>query len=570
MYEYLKEFSMKKEKKTKIFKLTNVTFLFSLIGLFFTLTLIFMCTTPMIQRGGDYPESIPVIPCRSSYCGTGEFSEKISTTYLKGCFNTEEYARIYENPFLNPISHPLSTFSIDVDTASYTNVRRFLHKGKFPPEDAIRVEELINYFNYKYPQPTDNHPFSIVVETAECPWRFSHKLVHIGLQGKNMQKSVLPANNLVFLIDVSGSMDDPNKLPLVKSTFKLLVNQLRKEDRVAIVVYAGAAGLVLQSTPGDQKEKILTALDSLKAGGSTAGGAGIKLAYKVALDNFIKHGNNRLILATDGDFNIGISSTSELVRMIEEKRNHGVFLTVLGFGSGNLKDHRMESLADKGNGNYLYIDNILEAKKAFVDELQSTLFTVAKDVKIQVEFNPAKVKEYKLIGYENRLMDKKDFKDDPKDAGDMGAGHSVTALYEIVPTGSEENNAGGDDELRYQKSQIKPEAFKCKEILTLKVRYKEPGSEKSKLVIRPEIEDYVSLRESSENFRFSAAVAEFGLRLRDVSLRDVPTYKRIIQMAKTAKGKDDYGYRAEFIRLVETCQAMTEKEHLKVIKPALL
>lgn len=330
-------------------------------------------------------------------------------------FNTEEYDRIYENRFLLSLSNPLSTFSIDVDTASYSNVRRYLKDNQLPPKDAVRIEEMINYFDYDYKIPTGKHPFSINTELAICPWNKKHQIVQIGIQGKEIKD--IPPSNLVFLLDVSGSMRSGNKLPLLKDSFKLLVKRLTKKDRVAIVVYAGAAGMILESTPGDQKAEILNSIDRLRAGGSTAGGAGIKLAYKIAMQNFINKGNNRIILATDGDFNVGISSTSELIRLIEEKRDKGVFLTVLGFGSGNYKGSRMESLADKGNGNYYYIDSILEGKKVFVDEMRSTLFTIAKDVKIQVEFNPAKIKAYRLIGYENRKLKKEDFADDKKDAG---------------------------------------------------------------------------------------------------------------------------------------------------------
>lgn len=428
-------------------------------------------------------------------------------------FSTEEYDRIYENAYKDALSNPLSTFSIDVDTASYANMRRFLKTSRLPPKDAVRIEELINYFHYDYPLPTGKHPFSIVTEKAECPWNTGHRLVHIGLQGKKLADKELPPSNLVFLIDVSGSMGSPEKLPLLKSAFKLLVKELSAEDSVALVVYAGAAGLVLPSTAGDRKETLGIAIDQLRSGGSTAGGAGIQLAYKVAAENFIKGGNNRIILATDGDFNIGMSSTGDLVRMIEEKRKQGIFMTILGFGMGNYKDSRMEQLADKGNGNYYYIDGLLEAKKVFVDDMRGTLFTIAKDVKIQVEFNPAKVKAYRLIGYENRLLNKEDFADDTKDAGELGSGHTVTALYEIIPYGSKEE-IPGVDELKYQETKISPEAFKSKELMTVKLRYKAPDGDTSQLITQPLLESNTSVAKASENFRFSAAVAAFGMILR--------------------------------------------------------
>ncbi|MCK4825883.1 VWA domain-containing protein, partial [bacterium] len=356
----------------------------------------------------------------------------------------EEYDRIYENRYLDALNNPLSTFSIDVDTASYSNIRRFIKNNQFPLKDAVGIEEMINYFSYDYLLPKKKYPFSINTEISSCPWNQAHHLVHIGLQGKKLETKQLPPSNLVFLLDVSGSMQSPSKLPLLQTAFKLLVRELGENDRVSIVVYAGAAGLVLPSTSTRQKDKIIEAIDKLRAGGSTAGGAGIKLAYKVAEDNFIENGNNRIILATDGDFNIGISSTSALVRFVEEKRKKGIFLTTLGFGMGNYKDGRMEQLADKGNGNYYYIDNLLEAKKVFIDDMRGTLFTIAKDVKIQIEFNPAKVKAYRLIGYENRMLKKEDFADDTKDAGELGAGHTVTALYEIIPYGSKEEIPGID------------------------------------------------------------------------------------------------------------------------------
>lgn len=465
-------------------------------------------------------------------------------------FNTEAYNSITENDFKNALLNPLSTFSIDVDAASYANVRRFITNGQNPPADAVRIEEMINYFNYDYPQPKDEHPFSITTEMSTTPWNSKTKLVHIGLQGKNIDMSEIPTSNLVFLVDVSGSMEAANKLPLLKKSFNLLVDNLRENDRVAIVVYAGAAGLVLPSTSGSDKAKILEALNNLSAGGSTAGGAGIKLAYKVAQENFIKDGNNRIILATDGDFNIGASSDGEMTKLIEEKRKSGVYLTCLGFGMGNYKDSKMETLADKGNGNYAYIDNILEAKKVLVTEMGGTLFTIAKDVKLQLEFNPNKVESYKLIGYENRLLNAEDFNDDTKDAGELGAGHTVTALYEIVLKG--EGTAPSVDPLRYQKlTELAPKTAPSEELLTVKFRYKKPNEETSKLIVNHLTDHSVSLAKTSNNFRFSAAVAEFGLLLRNSKHKANANYKQVVELAKASKGTDEHGYRAEFIRLVE-------------------
>jgi len=470
-------------------------------------------------------------------------------------WNTEEYDRIYENSFLLALDNPLSTFSIDVDTASYSNIRRFINSNQFPYKDAVRIEEMINYFSYDYPLPRDNHPFSIYTEISTCPWNDAHRLIHIGLQGRKLESRELPPSNLVFLLDVSGSMSPASKLPLLQQAFKLLVKELGANDRISIVVYAGAAGLVLPSTEATNKDAIIGAIDRLNAGGSTAGGAGIKLAYKVAEENFIQEGNNRIILATDGDFNVGVSSTSELVRMIEDYRKKGIFLTILGFGMGNYKDGRMEQLADKGNGNYYYIDNLMEAKKVFVNDMRGTLFTIAKDVKLQIEFNPAKVKAYRLIGYENRLLNKEDFADDTKDAGELGAGHTVTALYEIIPYGSEEEIPGVED-LKYQDNRISPKAFKSKEIMTLKLRYKKPDGKKSKLIVHPLKDRDISLARTSESFKFSAAVAAFGMLLHDSEFKGDSTYKSVLNLARDGKGKDAFGYRSEFIQLVAKCSLL--------------
>ncbi|HEY9808542.1 MAG TPA: von Willebrand factor type A domain-containing protein [Halomicronema sp.] len=473
-------------------------------------------------------------------------------------FNREGYSIINENAFQRPINNPLSTFSIDVDTASYSNIRRFINNSQRPPKDAVRIEELINYFSYNYPQPEDDKPFAITTEMAPAPWNIKHKLVKIGLQGKDISTENLPPSNLVFLLDVSGSMDEPNKLPLVKSSLRLLVNELREEDRVTIVVYAGAAGVVLNPTSGNQKEKILAAIDKLQAGGSTAGGEGIKLAYKLAEENFIESGNNRVILATDGDFNVGVSSDAELVRLIEDKRNSGVFLSVLGFGTGNYQDAKMEQLANKGNGNYAYLDSVLEAKKVLVKEIGATLLTIAKDVKIQVEFNPAKVQAYRLIGYENRVLQAEDFNDDKKDAGELGAGHSVTAIYEIIPVGVESSVKLPDvDPLRYQQSNVEPTS-QGNELMQVKLRYKAPNETISQLISQPVMDEDSSLTWASSNFKFSAAVAGFGMILRESEYKGSANFEQVLQLATEAKGDDPEGYRGEFIRLVEKCRLLPD------------
>lgn len=467
---------------------------------------------------------------------------------------TEEYNEFAANRFLLAWDEPLSTFSIDVDNAAYSNVRRFINQGTLPPVDAIRTEEFLNYFAYDYPAPRGEDPVSITTEVSNAPWNTQHKLVHIGIKAKEIATENLPASNLVFLIDVSGSMDFSNKLPLLKSSLKLLVKQLRPQDRVAIVTYANQTKEVLTSTPGSNKAQILAAIDGLYASGGTAGGDGIQRAYRVAENNFIKGGNNRIILATDGDFNIGISSPKELEKMIETKRATGIYLTVLGFGMGNYKDNRMQVLAEKGNGNHAYIDNLTEAKKVLVNEFGGTLFTVAKDVKIQVEFNPAKVQAYRLIGYESRLLEAKDFNDDTKDAGEMGAGHSVTALYEIIPVGIKSNFAPNIDPLKYQKTgkDEKQTLTDSPELLTVKLRYKQPNSHKSSKMEVAVIDKDTPLKKSSENFRFSAAVAGFGMLLQNSDYKNDFTFDNVIDLAKQATNYDPEGYRKEFIRLVES------------------
>ncbi len=470
--------------------------------------------------------------------------------------NTEEYNSLIENVFQETKNNALTTFSIDVDRAGYSTIRRMLNDGIMPPKDAIRIEEMVNYFDYEYPQPIVNQPVTINSELSDSPWNKGLKLLQIGLQAKKISTENLPASNLVFLIDVSGSMDSPDRLPLVKQALYLLIDQLRPQDKVAMVVYAGAAGVVLPSTSGSEKSKLKRALEKFQAGGSTAGGEGIRLAYKIAAENLIKGGNNRVILASDGDFNVGVSSEAELKKLIENKRESGVFLSILGFGMGNYKDNKMETLADKGNGNYAYIDNLQEAQKVFVHEFGGTLFTVAKDVKLQLEFNPKFVKAYRLIGYENRMLRNEDFNDDKKDAGEMGSGHTVTALYEIVPVGVESDYLKNIDALKYQKAPELSNLASSKEILTIKLRYKSPDENKSKLIEKSVIDQHTVFEKTSENFRFSAAVAEFGLLLRQSEFKGKANYDQVINLAKAAKTQDEEGYRAEFIKLVKTAKLL--------------
>ena len=481
-------------------------------------------------------------------------------------FNTEEYDAIDESGFVSVTSAPLSTFSIDVDTASYANVRRFLRDGVLPPADAVRIEELINYFDYDYPRPAADEPFSIVTEIADCPWAPTHQLVHIGLQSMPVETADLPPNNLVFLLDVSGSMSNFDKLPLLKKAFALLVEQLRPQDQVSIVVYAGAAGMVLPPTPGSQKARILETLSRLEAGGSTAGGAGITLAYSLAREHYIEAGTNRVILATDGDFNVGVSSDGALVDLIEREREAGVFLTVLGFGTGNLQDSKMEQLADHGNGNYAYIDDLLEARRVFVEQMGATLLTVAKDVKLQVEFNPVQVKAYRLLGYENRRLRDEEFNDDARDAGDLGAGHSVTALYEVIPAGSDEP-VPGVDPLRYQQTALRADVA-ASEVLTVKLRYKRPEESESRLFARALLTPGADAREPSDNFRFAAAVAEFGLLLRNSRYMGDTDYDLAYERARDALGDDEDGRRSELLSLIRTADVLTSVPHVvDVVQP---
>lgn len=497
------------------------------------------------------PPAPPAPPAPQGMQGIQGMQGTQGTPGAHGQWNTEEYDHIQENPFLAVGRNPLSTFSIDVDPASYSNVRRFIRDGAAPPRDAVRIEEMVNYFPYAYADPTGPHPFAVVTEVGAAPWNPRHQLVHVGIQGRRMGMEELPPSNLVFLVDVSGSMHSPDKLPLVQASLRLLVDELSARDRVAIVVYAGSAGLVLDATPGDRRETLLDAIDRLQAGGSTAGGEGIRLAYDVARRNHMPGGNNRVILATDGDFNVGTSSQGELVQLIEEKRGQGTFLTVLGYGRGNLADARMEQLADHGNGNYAYIDGLHEARKVLVQEMGGTLFTIAKDVKLQVEFNPAQVYAYRLIGYENRLLRDEDFADDRKDAGELGAGHSVTALYEVVPVGAQSDVRVGDaGPLRYQRPAAEPVVAFRGELMNVSLRYKQPEGDESVLLSHAVRPPPARVRLSAD-FRFAAAVAQFGMLLRDSEHRGRSSVDGVLSLARGALGNDRGGYRAGFVRMVQ-------------------
>lgn len=470
--------------------------------------------------------------------------------------NTEDYTHIADNPFMTVATAPLSTFSADVDTASYANVRRFLRDGSLPPKDAVRIEELMNYFRYNDATPTGKDPFAVSTELAVSPWNAQYKLLRIGLRAPAIADAQVPARNLVFLLDVSGSMNDPRKLPLLKQAMNLLVEQMRPQDRIAITVYAGASGVALPSTTGDRKDVIRNAVALLEAGGSTNGAAGITLAYELAQKNFIKGGINRVILATDGDFNVGPSSEGELVRMIEAKRENGVFLTVLGFGMGNIKDGKLEKLADHGNGNYAYIDTIEEARKVLVKEAGATLVTVAKDVKLQVEFNPTAVAGYRLVGYENRMLRDQDFNDDKKDAGDIGAGHTVTALYEIIPAGVAVPGVKVDA-LKYQPSAKAVAVIAGDEMLTVKLRYKRPADSTSQLMSRVVKTASLPFANASENLRWSAAVASFGMLLRGSPHVGSIGWNDVTRIASAAKGKDTEGYRSEFLLMVARASTLS-------------
>ncbi|CAD7797589.1 Alpha-agarase [Chryseobacterium aquaeductus] len=487
------------------------------------------------------------------------YSKKITTIKgkkgVKPISDTdEEYNSLVENSFELAKNQSVSTFSIDVDNASYSNVRRMINYGSAVDKDAVRVEEMMNYFKYDYPQPENKQPFSINTEYNDAPWNADHKLLKIGLQGKNVAMENLPNSNIIFLIDVSGSMSDQNKLPLLKSSFKVLLDQLRPQDKVGIVVYAGSAGTVLEPTSAKEKETILKALDQLQAGGSTAGGAGIELAYKLAQENFIKGGNNRVVLATDGDFNVGVSSEKGLESLIEEKRKTGIFLTCLGYGMGNYKDNRLETLADKGNGNYACIDNLQEANKFLGREFAGSMYTIAKDVKIQIEFNPKFVKSYRLIGYENRKLRNEDFTDDKIDAGELGSGHTVTALYEIIPVYVNSSFAPKDGKLKYSTTSTTQDFGD--ELATIKFRYKKPDGDKSTEMTKIVKNSEESLADASADYKFVSSVAWFGLVLRESKLIKLKDLNKIGDLAKQGKSNDEEGYRSEFIRLVESYKAI--------------
>lgn len=493
------------------------------------------------------------------------FSGQVSSLYIRGTAympnqNQESYRKVKENKFINPLKEPLSTFAADVDAASYSNVRRFINSGSLPDKDAVRVEEMINYFQYKVAGPNSGEPVNIVTELTKAPWNTAHQLMRVTLKAKDMPTAKLKASNLVFLIDVSGSMMGPGRLPLVKASMKMLVDQLRDIDHVAIVTYAGSAGVKLESTPGDEKMKIKSAIEELEAGGSTAGAAGIKKAYEIAKQQYIKGGNNRIILASDGDFNVGEHSDESMEELIAKESKSAIFLTVLGYGMGNLKDSKMEILADKGHGNYAYIDNISEARKAMVTEFGGTLFTVAKDVKIQVEFNPSYVQAYRLVGYENRMLEAEDFNNDQKMGGDMGVGHVVTALYEIVPIGVESGMVGTVDPLKYQQHANPATGRRNAELATVKFRYKEPEGEKSKLQQKVVGTAVTELNNVSEDLRFATAVAELGLLLRDSDFKQKANFDQLIVRAKASKGKDEEGYRAEFIRMAENARDLSRSK----------
>jgi Ca-activated chloride channel family protein len=478
-----------------------------------------------------------------------------------GEFHTEAYDRIQDNPFLAAAQSPLSTFSVDVDTASYANVRRFLVQRQLPPKDAVRIEELVNYFRYDYPEPRGETPFSVTTEVAPCPWRPEYRLVLIGLRGRSLEQHALPPRRLTFLLDVSGSMAPPDKLPLLKRAMALLVEGLREQDQIAIVVYAGRSELVLPPTSGDRQAEIRAALGSLEAGGSTAGGAGIELAYRVAAEMYEPGAINRVLLATDGDFNVGVTSAGELSRLVEEKRRSGVFLSLLGFGQGNLKDATMEMLADRGNGNYSYIDSVAEARKVLVSEAGATLVTIAKDVKIQVEWNPRRVAGYRLVGYENRMLRAEDFADDRKDAGEIGAGHTVTALYEVVPAGLPLERPGMEP-LKYQQPPPLSPAARSGELMTVKLRYKEPAGEASRLVSTT-VGPAQETAHGSERLRFAAAVAAFGMLLRESEHRGRADWPMVLELAREARGSDASGYRAEFLELAKRAAELSAPRHAR-------
>ena len=513
------------------------------------------------------PPAMPKLAMQSYGYSAGDAPRSEPPSRYRDDFNTATYDKVEENPFLPAASNPLSTFSIDVDTASYANVRRFINAGSLPPKDAVRVEEMINYFTYDYEEPEGDKPFSIDLDSTACPWEPTHRLLRIGLKGREVANEKRPASNLVFLLDVSGSMMPSERLPLVKQAMRLLVDKLTENDRVAIVIYAGGSGLALKSTAGNEKEKILRALEELQAGGSTNGAEGIELAYKVAADNFIKGGVNRVILATDGDFNIGVTNQGDLIRLIEAKAKTGVFLSVLGVGTDNLKDSTMQKLADKGNGNYAYLDSVDEARKVLVQQINGTLMTIAKDVKIQVEFNPARVASYRLIGYEKRLLRKEDFNNDKVDAGEIGAGHTVTALYEVVPAGAGATDPAASvppvDPLKYQPPSA-PATAKTEtnspEMVTVKLRHKKPDGDVSELTEKSFTDNGSKFENAAPDLKFAAAVAEFGMLLRDSQYKGKGTFGAVIEWAQEGKGRDAAGYRAGFLEMARKAQTLKPRE----------
>lgn len=521
-----------------------------------------------IQNKGSHDEEVSIRGSRANE--TVYFIDGVRVTgniipeNQHGSGNTESYAPIQENKFVNVQDESLSTFALDVDRASYSNVRRFINGGQLPPADAVRIEEMINYFVYDYPQPKGNDILGVTTHMTECPWNQGLKLLHVGVQSKKVDVKNLPPSNLVFLIDVSGSMAMPEKLPLVIASLKVLVNQLRPEDKVAIDTYAGSAGVALPSTFASEKQKIIDVLDGLQSGGSTAGAQGIITAYQIALDNFIPKGNNRVILATDGDFNVGLSDNRGLEKLIEEKRNSGVFLSVLGYGMGNYKDDKMQILADKGNGNHAYIDDMTEAVKVLGDEFGGTMFTLAKDVKFQIEFNPDKVRHFRLVGYENRMLEKEDFNNDAKDGGELGMGHQMTAIYELV-LAEDQNGLLSVDPLKYRENP-KPKNKKqyADEWATIKFRYKDPDSSKSKKWEQVISGPVKPLDDLFEDVRFSVAVTYAGMLLRGISTLDSKSYEEMILLAASSKGKDADGYRAEFVRLMKTASELAQFKELVI------
>ncbi len=541
--------------------------IFQLLALGFSATFIFSCQNATVDKA-LYLEEVPNARAmdQKALSKVETVTEGANYTYQVSPepiqnekLNTEEYDKINENTFKGVAQTPVSTFSIDVDNASYSNIRRYLEMDQMPLADAVRIEEMINYFDYDYPQPQGQDPFSINTEISTTPWNSEHHLIHIGLQGKDLDYTDLKSSNLVFLIDASGSMSAENKLPLLKKSLKLLLSELDDKDKVAIVAYAGAAGLVLPSTPASEHEKILNALDGINSGGSTAGGQGIELAYNIAKENLIADGNNRVILATDGDFNVGVSSSSELVSLIEEKRKDNIYLTICGFGMGNYKDGRMEQISNAGNGNYFYIDNIREAKKVFVTQMRANMFTIAKDVKIQIEFNPKMVKAYRLIGYENRLLANEDFDDDTKDAGELGAGHTVTAIYEVILANSKSTQTIHQAaDLKYQTTKVSGNET---DLMTVKFRYKPIQSDQS-ILLEQVLKNtaITNLDNSSDNYRFSAAVAGFGMLLRNSKFKGSATYDSVLELAKGALGNDKEGYRTEFLQMVQSANTLETLE----------